>query len=363
MLFTCTAADAGGGAAAPARPRRGLRVDIHCHVACPEASRAAQAQQQPGDEPMQLWASEATRAVNRQQAIDAAPKLTSPAIRLQVMDRMGIDVQVISPAPGHYCYWAEPGLGRDLARLTNDRVAAIAATAPDRFATMGTVPLQAPELACAELRRCVAELGMRGVEIGTNVAGEELSAPRLAPFFALAEELGVLVFLHPSGFTEGRRLAEHYFNNVIGNPLDSTVAVSHLIFGGVLDRHPGLKVCVAHGGGFLPFYAGRMDHAHAARSDCRQHIAHPPSTYLKRLHFDTIVFRPESLAHLVQLYGADHVLLGTDYPFDMGEDDPVGLVESTPGLKRSQKDAILGGNAARLLGLKAKRRRRARARP
>jgi aminocarboxymuconate-semialdehyde decarboxylase len=360
MLFTCAPADAGGGHRAPVAPvraRRGFRVDIHCHVACPEAIEKAAPHQRPEHEPMGLHASDATRAVNRQQAIDVRPKLTSPEIRLQVMDRMGIDVQVISPAPNHYCYWAGPDLGRELARMTNDRVAEIAATAPDRFATMGTVPLQAPELACAELRRMVRELGMRGVEIGTNVAGEELSDRRFAPFFALAEELGVLVFMHPSGFTEGRRLAEHYFKNVIGHPLDSTVAVSHLIFGGVLDRHPGLKICVAHGGGFLPFYAGRMDHAHAARSDCRQHIAQPPSTYLRRLHFDTIVFRPESLKHLVDLYGADHVLLGTDYPFDMGDDDPVKLVESTPGLKRKDRDAIMGKNAVRLLGLKVRRRR------
>jgi aminocarboxymuconate-semialdehyde decarboxylase len=306
---------------------------------------------------MGFYSSEATRAVNRQQAIDTRPKLTTPEVRLAAMDRMGIDVQVISPSPTHYFYWAEPDLGRQLARMTNDRVAEIAASAPQRFASMGTVPLQAPELACTELRRCVRELGMRGIEIGTNVAGEDLSAPRFAPFFALAEELGVLVFMHPSGFSDARRLNEHYFNNVIGNPLDSTVAVSHLIFGGVLDRHPSLKICVAHGGGFLPFYAGRMDHAHAARSDCRQHIPASPSSYLKRLYFDTIVFRQESLKHLVELYGSDHVLLGTDYPFDMGHYEPVELIEATAGLKRADRDAIMGLNAARLLGLDIKPRR------
>ena len=138
---------------------------------------------------------------------------------------------------------------------------------------MGTVPLQAPELAIAEMRRCVNELGLRGIEISSHVNGKELAAPEFRPFFAAAEELGVLLFLHPLGFTHGQRLSEHYLNNIIGNPIESTIALSHLIFEGVLDSHPGLKLCVAHGGGYLPGYWGRMDHALRAREDCRQHIS------------------------------------------------------------------------------------------
>ena len=145
---------------------------------------------------------------------------------------------------------------------------------------------------------------------------------------------------------------------MIGNPLDSTVAVSHLIFGGVLEAHPRLKICVAHGGGFLPAYSGRMDHAHGARADCRRHIKKRPTSYLKKLYFDTIVFTPHQLDYLVRQYGSDHLLLGTDYPYDMGMKDPVGFIERTPGLDSADKEAIMGGNAARLLKLRGPRRAR-----
>jgi len=266
------------------------------------------------------------------------------------MDAMGIDVQALAPAPAQTYYWADPELGRQTARTVNDNIASIVAGHPDRFVGLGTVPLQDVGLAIAELERIVAEHGFRGVEINTNVAGEDLAAPRLRPFFARAEELGTLLFIHPIGFTEGRRLIEHYFNNVIGNPLESTLALGHLIFGGVLDQYPGLKVVVAHGGGYVPAYAGRMDHAAAARPDCCAHIHHAPSTYLRRLYFDSIVFDPSQLDYLVAQYGADHVLLGTDYPYDMGENDPIGFIESA-SLEPDQIRAIVGGNAGRLLGL------------
>jgi aminocarboxymuconate-semialdehyde decarboxylase len=268
------------------------------------------------------------------------------------MDRMGIDVQAISPAPPQFYYWAAPELGRAAARLVNDRIAEIVHDHPGRFVGLATVPLRAPEFAVTELERAVKKLGLRGVEICTNVAGAELSDERFRPFFAKAEELGILVFMHPNGFTDGRRLADHYFSNLIGNPLDSTVAVSHLIFGGVLDAYPKLKICVAHGGGYLPAYAGRMDHAHAGRSDCRLCIKKKPTSYLKRLHFDTLVFTPHQLEYLVSQYGSDRILLGTDYPYDMGMYDPLAFVESAGKLTRADREAIVGGNAVRLLKLR-----------
>jgi aminocarboxymuconate-semialdehyde decarboxylase len=268
------------------------------------------------------------------------------------MDAMGVDIQAISPAPLQYYYCLEPELGRDAARAINDRIATIAAANSDRIVGLANVPMQSPEFAVAELERAVKELGLRGVEISTNVAGADLSEQRFRKFFAKAEELDVVVFLHPSGFSEGRRLSDHYFTNVIGNPLDSTIAVSHLIFGGVLDAYPKLKVCVAHGGGYLAAYSGRIDHAHGARADCRRCIKEPPTTYLKRLYFDTVVFTEHQLEYLVRLYGSDHIVLGTDYPYDMGMVDPVGFVEGTAELTDADKDAIVGGNAARLLGIK-----------
>lgn len=266
------------------------------------------------------------------------------------MDRDGIDIQAISPSPQYY-YWAEPELGRETARLVNNRIAEIVASHPDRFVGMGTVPLQAPELAVAELERLVKQLGLRGVEIGTNVAGAELSDDRFRPFFAKAQELGILIFMHPAGFTHAQRLADHYFINVIGNPLDTTVAVSHLIFGGVLDAYPKLKICLAHGGGYAAAYSGRFDHAFEARSDCRRLIKRPPTRYLKKLYFDTIVFTHHQLEYLTNLYGSDHIILGTDYPYDMALPEAVKFVTSAK-LSRADKAAILGGNAARLLQIK-----------
>ena len=334
-----------------AAPRRHFTVDIHCHVFTPEADRLAQPAFRGDYEPSIRHATEATREVNRQQMETIRGKLTSVETRLAVMDRLGIDMQAISPAPHQYYYWAPAELGRETARLVNNRIAEIVAQHPDRFVGLGTVPLQAPELAVPELERFVKELGLRGVEICTNVAGAELSEPRFRPFFAKCEELGILIFLHPNGFTEGRRLADHYFNNIIGNPLDSTVAVGHLIFGGVLDAYPRLKICVAHGGGFLPAYSGRIDHGHGARPDSRTAIKKKPTSYLKKLYFDTIVFTHHQLEYLVETWGSDHVLLGSDYPFDMAEPDPVGFVSGAK-LGSEDKAAILGRNAAKLLKIK-----------
>ena len=264
---------------------------------------------------------------------------------------MGIDIQAISPAPRQTYYGADPDLGREASRAINDFIAEICGRYPDRFVGLGTVPLQVPDLAIAELERLHKSLGFRGIEIMTHVAGEDLSAERFRKIFARCEELGLVVFMHPDGFTEARRFPDHYFANVIGNPLDSTVALHHLIFGGVLRDRPNLKLVVAHGGGFLPAYSGRIDHAAAARPDCCEELHRMPSTYLKRVYFDALVYTHHQLDYLVDQYGADHILMGTDYPADMGETDPVGFIESTPGLDDTERKAILGGNAARLLNL------------
>ena len=355
MMYQCAAAAASGRRVAvkkAGRKRQRIAIDIHCHVLTPEAETLTLPHFTLDKAPAAFFATAQTREINRRQAIDRHEHLTSVTRRLADMDRLGIDIQAISPAPPQYYYWTEPELGRQTARLINDRLAEVVAGHPDRFVALGTVPLQQTELAVAELERCVRELGFRGIEIGGNVAGEELATERLRPFFAKAQELGILLFLHPLGYTEGKRLSEHYFNNVIGNPLDSTVAVGHLIFGGVLERYPRLKICVAHGGGYLPAYAGRMDHAHAARGDCRVHIRKKPSSYLRKLYFDTVVFDPAQLENLVRLYGADHILLGSDYPYDMAEDDPVGFVQSVKKLKAAERQAILRGNAAKLLKIK-----------
>jgi aminocarboxymuconate-semialdehyde decarboxylase len=353
-------ADTAAVAAAPVQPRpvrRGLRVDFHCHYQNNEVGAKAAVLKPFEKEPSIVYATPQTRAVNMQQMKDRGPKLSDVATRLKDMDRMGVDVQAISPAPAQYYYYADPDFGLELARDINDRLAEIAASHPERFVGLGSVPLQDPKLAVRELERCVKKLGFRGLEIGTNVNGLDLADPRLKldRFFAKAQELDVVLFMHPMGFTQGDRMTEHYFNNIIGNPLESTLAVSHLIFGGVLDRHPKLKFCVAHGGGFLAHYHARMDHGWKARPDARTVLKKKPSSYLKRFFYDTITFDAGLLENLIERVGSRQVMLGSDYPFDMGDEDPVGLVESLRGIDESERERILGGTAARLLKIKRRR--------
>src|SRR5260370_5557713 len=211
------------------------------------------------------------------------------------MDQMGIEMQGMSPAPRQTYYGADADLGLQTARILNDEIAEMCARYPDRFTGLGTVPFQAPELALAELERLHKSLGFRGIEIMTHVAGEDCAEPRFRKIFARCEELGLLIFMHPDGFTEAGRFKDLYFANVIGNPLDSTVAVHHLIFGGVLEDHPGLKIVVAHGGGYLPAYSGRIDHAASPPPDPRTHHKELPAAHLKRLSFPAPAHTPHPL--------------------------------------------------------------------
>lgn len=332
----------------------GLRIDIHCHY-FNQAVAAKVAHLNPAQyEPSVVFANALTREVNARQIRDRHHKLSTIETRLKDMDRMGIDIQAISPSPNQTYYWTEPELGADLARLVNDRLAEIVATWPDRFVALGTVPLQNVELALAELERCVKELGLRGVEINPSVNGMDLTDPRLRleKFFAKVQALDAVIFMHPIGFTQGERLVDHYFNNVIGNPMETTIATSHLIFDGVMQRNPKLKIVLPHAGGYLAHYWARMDHAYRARPDCRTVIKKAPSSYLKKMYFDTISFNPQMLRHMIDQYGVGQLLLGTDYPYDMGEENPLTLIASVPRLRRVERDMIEGGNAARLLKIK-----------
>ncbi len=336
------------------RKGRSLRVDIHCHFLNKDVA-AKMAPLNPAQyEPQIKFANALTREVNVKQMQDRGPKLTTIELRLKDMDRMGVDIQAVSPAPQQTYYWAEPGLGLEVSRMINDRLAQIVATWPDRFVGLGTVPLQNVDLAVTELERCVKQLGLRGVEINPNVAGRELTDPslNLDRFFAKARELDIVIFMHPIGFTHAERFMDHYFNNVIGNPLDTSVGTMRLIFDGVMERHPGLKIVLPHAGGFIGHYWARMDHAWRARPDCRTVIKKAPTTYLKKFYFDTIAFDPEMLRNLIDKYGPQQVLLGTDYPFDMGEEDPVGLINSVPRLSAADKQKIMGETAARLLKIR-----------
>ena len=329
-------------------------VDIHCHYLNPVVNQKTAHLNAAQYDPTVIYANKLTNDTNIAQMKTRAPKLTGITERLKDMDKMGVDIQAVCPAPYHYFYFTEPAYGAELAREVNEGIASLVADHPDRFVGMGSVPLQNPELAVQELEYAVKKLGLRGVEINTNVNGMNLTDPRLGleKFFAKANELGTVIFMHPLGFTQGERLTNHYFNNVIGNPLDTTIAVSHLIFDGVVARHPKIKFIAAHGGGFVAHYWARMDHAWRARPDTRTVIKKKPSSYLEKFYFDTITFDPRLLKNLIDRYGSDHVMLGTDYPYDMGEDDPRGLIAEVSKLKAEDRKLIEGGNAMKIFKIK-----------
>jgi aminocarboxymuconate-semialdehyde decarboxylase len=338
------------------KPGREIRphsttIDIHSHVAVPQAAAFAQPHLDMSTIPLAHFAGADTKALARKQEADIRARITGYDERFADLDAMGLDMQLVMPPPNQ-CYYTVPlDISVPASRMVNDGIAEYVARKPDRFVALGTVPLIDGNEAATELARCMGRLGFKGVEILTNVAGRELSDPAYAPFWKKAEELNALVLIHPNGFTEGQRLSRFYFNNVIGNPFETTLALHYLIFDGVLERHPGLKILAVHGGGYLPAYSGRIDHAWGARSDSHAELPHPPTRYLKKIYFDTVVFTPHQLKNLVDLFGADHVLMGTDYPFDMAEYDPIGHLASVESFDAGTVAAIAGGNAKRLLGL------------
>jgi aminocarboxymuconate-semialdehyde decarboxylase len=327
-------------------------VDVHCHAAVFECEKLVEDLYRVEYEPYDHFSSEMTVAHNRSLFPELRVKLTDPKVRLADMDRMGIDIQGVASFVSQYYYWAPPDLGVEVARVQNDGIAEMVATQPDRFFGLATLPLQDAALAIAEMERAVGQLGFRAVQIGSNIAGKDLDHPSLRPFFVRAAEMKVPVLIHPNGFTGGERMADYFLINIVGNPLDSTMALIRLIFSGLLAEIPDLRVIGVHGGGYLGSYQARMDHAWEVRPECRLNISEPPSAYLRRqVYLDHVVFTPAAVAFLVGQMGADHVVLGTDYPFDMGEADPVGLVKAVPGLSTDDRRLIQGGNAVRLLGL------------
>jgi aminocarboxymuconate-semialdehyde decarboxylase len=332
-----------------------VTIDVHAHVSVPAAAAVVGSLLQASSAPLAFFSNPETQIVNQQQEIDRHTRLSGQddglAERLRDLDEMGIDRQVVMPPPPQ-CYYTVPvDIGVKAARLVNDGVAEFIARAPDRFIGVGTVPLQDGAEAAAELERAVHQLGFKGAEILTNIGGHELSDAALAPFWAKAEQLGALIVIHPNGFTDATRLSRFYFNNVIGNPLETALALHYLIFDGVLERYPDLKILAAHGGGYLGSYCGRMDHAWGARRDCHGNLPNPPTYYLKKILVDTIVFTPHQLNELIKVFGADHLIMGTDYPYDMGEFDPIGHVRSVEQLSDATVAAIAGGNARRVLGI------------
>lgn len=336
-------------AAGYSRPNT-ITIDCHGHMSVPESDQLVRPHLPAAQLDAVKYASAASRAVNATQGKERFAAMSGVEERLVEMDRMGIDVMVISPVPPHFNYQADPVLCQESCQLINDTLAASAASSAGRLVALGTVPLQDTERAIAELERCIDTLGLPGIEIGANAGEDEISAERLEPFWSRVEELSACVLLHPTSFASDR-LSAHYLTNIIGNPLETTVAVHHLIFDGVLERYPGLEILLAHGGAYAAAYAARMDHAWGARPDCRGRISRPPTEYLHQFYFDSVVFGTDQLASLTEKFGAKRVLLGTDYPFDMGEYDPVEHVQTTPGLSTEERAGICGLNAVEFFGI------------
>jgi aminocarboxymuconate-semialdehyde decarboxylase len=338
MLASAGGAVGGGGPAAHRRRevvvsgKRVKTVDVHAHCIVPEAAAVIN---HPLEAPGLLW--------------------SNVGDRIASMDRQGIDVEALSINP--YWYRAERDAAAELIRIQNEQLAQFCQTHPDRFVGFATSALQYPELAAEQLEHAVKRLGFKGAGVAGSVAGQDLADPKFHPFWKKCEELDVLVFMHPLGTRElepsGRLKGSGLLTNTIGNPLETTIALSHLIFEGTLDRFPGLKICAAHGGGFLPSYAARSD----AVISCFPNRVGPlpkkkPTQYLKdgQLYFDSIIFTAEGLRHLVAESGHGRVMIGTDYPFPWVT-NPVDHILDTPGLSEDDKIAILGGTAQKLLGI------------
>ncbi|MGX9901116.1 amidohydrolase family protein [Arthrobacter sp. SA17] len=333
-------------------------VDVHAHILLPALQQLVAEADPQGFAAYQ--ALEVRRngtesmAASGQMIKERWHQLTDLDRRIADMDAQGVDVQLVSPSPSHFYYFADEGLALQVAKQANESVREFVDSTPERLNGLGLVPLQHPTLMVEALEHAVLECGLLGVEIGSFAATPhdperstvELSDARLEPFWNRAEELDAVVFLHPFGCSLDERLDRFYLANTVSQPAENAVALSHLIFSGVLDRHPGLKVLAAHGGGYLPTSLGRSDHAWAVRPEAHGCTA-PPSSYLKRLYFDSLVHSAAELRALVSAAGSDRVLLGSDYPFDMGSETPVAaVVEAT--LTADDEARLLAGNALAL---------------
>jgi aminocarboxymuconate-semialdehyde decarboxylase len=310
--------------------KRVRTVDVHAHCHIPEAN--------------------ALMGLKVQQ-----PSLVVSPDRIKAMDEQGIDVEALSINP-IFWYKAEPDLAGQVVKLQNEKLAGTCTAQPDRFVGLASVALQHPDLAAEQLEDAVKQLGLRGALIGGSVNGEELSDPKFYPFWAKAEQLGALIFIHPQGTPElnasGRLKGNGVLENVIGNPLETTIALSHLIFEGTLDAYPGLKICAAHAGGYLPSYAARSDQGCVTFPQrCTKTLKKRPSEYLKQLYYDSLVFTPEGLRHLIAEVGASQIVLGTDYPFPW-TNTAVDHILNTPGLSDAERVAMLGETAEKLLSIK-----------
>jgi len=278
--------------------------------------------------------------------------LWDPSVRLADCERTGVHVQVLSTVPVMFSYGAKPADTHDLSRLLNDHIAGLCAEFPDRFVGLGTVPMQDDRLAVRELERCVTELGMPGIQIGSHVNGCNLDEPALFPIFEAVQALDAAVFVHPWEMLGRDRMKKYWLPWLVGMPAETALAICSVIFGGVLERLPDLRIAFAHGGGAFAFTLGRIEHGFKVRPDlCATDTSIAPRDLLHRLYVDSLVHDARALHYLVDLMGADRVALGSDYPFPLGEAEPGKLIADTPDMTEPQRQRLLSGTALEFLGL------------
>jgi aminocarboxymuconate-semialdehyde decarboxylase len=328
-----------------------LKIDVHAHYV-PEKCLDAEAKGTDGHIHGLRIVQEGSRQVAytnnaRNLALDP-PQIYSIERRLKDMATQCVDMQVLSVPPFLFFYAADPAQSLELCHKINNAFAETVQNYPDRFVALANLPMQDPEMAARELERAVRELGLRGAEICSNINGMNLDDKSFVPFYTKLQELDVPVFIHPSNVLGADRLRAYHLQNLIGNPSDTAVAAASLVFGGVLKEFPRLKFYLAHGGGSCPYLRGRWEHGWQVRPEARANIDRPPSNYLRLLCFDSLVHSVPALNFLVETVGPGRVMMGTDYPFDMGDRDPVKTVASLPHLSDDHKEMIFGANAAAL---------------
>lgn len=327
-----------------------MKVDVHTHFIPPQI--IAEARQGSGPDRLSIEQRNGAEWMVHREGYHypLGPQFWDVEAKLEHMDHLGLDVSILSIAPTLFFYNLDADSAWALARTANEAVAEMASRSEGRLYGMATVPLQDPPAAAHELRRAVQELGLRGVQIGTSMEARPLDDPAFEPFFQASEELGAPVVLHPYYVGPRPQLGDFYFTNLIGNPLETCLAAARLICSGFLDRHPELAMVLVHAGGFLPFQVGRLDHGFQVRPETRSRIERQPSSYLRRFYMDTITHASLPLRFLVDLMGADRVVLGTDIPFDMADLDFARHL-SAVDVDNGAGQAIAGGNAARLFRL------------
>src|SRR5436190_11201283 len=328
------------------RPRA---IDFHAHIIVPEVYAVAAEHNIFSELPTDPGVTDAMRNAVKERAGTVLGRMSDLTDRIANMDAMGVEVQVLSASLVHQgLEWADAQTRLRLAGTTNDWIAKAVAGNPARLIGLGTLPLHVPSLAVAELERCLRELGLKGVAISTTAGGMELGDGALRPFWEKAEALGAVVYIHPGGNRDARFKRFHLWNSV-GQAFEEAMAISSLMYDGVLEAFRKLKICILQGGGWMPFYMGRIDRNYLEKANTRVNMTKPPIEYLRMLYFDSCVYEKPVLRNLVEKVGADRVLLGSDYP--VGEVKPIEFVRETDGIADAQKDKIVRSNAAELLSL------------